>query len=37
MDEIKNTYKEVMGKAMPSVPAILAWLALKLSAGVQHV
>ncbi|KAK1255370.1 hypothetical protein MKX08_009365 [Trichoderma sp. CBMAI-0020] len=37
MDEIKKAYKEVMGKTMPSVPAILAWLALKLSAGVQHV
>lgn len=37
MDEVKVAYKEVMGKTMPSFPAILAWLALKLSAGVQHV
>lgn len=37
MDEVKKAYKEVMGKNMPSFPAILAWLALKLSAGVQHV
>lgn len=37
MDEVKKTYKEVMGKQMPAFPAILAWLALKLSGGVQHV
>lgn len=37
MDEVKKAYKEVMGKNMPAFPAILAWLALKLSVGVQHV
>ncbi|KAH8121382.1 NAD(P)-binding protein [Trichoderma asperelloides] len=37
MDEVKKSYKEVMGKNMPAFPAILAWLALKLSVGVQHV
>jgi hypothetical protein len=37
MDELKKAYKEAMGKSMPSFPAILAWLALKLGPGVQHV
>ncbi|KAL7795966.1 hypothetical protein V8C37DRAFT_16835 [Trichoderma ceciliae] len=37
MDAIKATYKDVMGKQMPSVPAVFAWLILKLSAGAQHV
>ncbi|KAL7926139.1 hypothetical protein ACQKWADRAFT_281865 [Trichoderma austrokoningii] len=37
MAQVKEAYKDAMGKTMPSVPAILAWLALKLSSGVQHV
>ncbi|PTB68582.1 NAD(P)-binding protein [Trichoderma citrinoviride] len=37
MTEIKAAYKEVMGKQMPSVPSILAWLILKLSAGARNV
>ncbi|KAM0249500.1 hypothetical protein ACHAQJ_009048 [Trichoderma viride] len=37
MNEIKTTYKDIVGKQMPSVPAVLAWLILKLSAGAQHV
>jgi hypothetical protein len=37
MDEIKTAYKGIIGKQMPSVPAVLAWLILKLSTGAQHV
>lgn len=37
MNEIKSAYKDVLGKQMPSVPAIFAWLILKLSSGAQHV
>ncbi|KAL6864018.1 NAD(P)-binding protein [Trichoderma novae-zelandiae] len=37
MAEIKAAYEDVMGKQMPSVPALFAWLILKLSAGAQNV
>lgn len=37
MTEIEAAYKDVMGKQMPSVPSILAWLVLKLSAGARNV
>ena len=37
MTEIKAAYKDVMGKQMPSVPSVLAWLILKLSAGARNV
>ncbi|KAL7808145.1 NAD(P)-binding protein [Trichoderma gracile] len=37
MSEIKAAYEDVMGKQMPSVPSILAWLVVKLSAGARNV
>ncbi|UKZ75111.1 hypothetical protein TrVFT333_002783 [Trichoderma virens FT-333] len=37
MSEIKAAYADVIGKQMPSVPTIFAWLILKLSSGAQHV
>ncbi|OTA07694.1 hypothetical protein A9Z42_0086060 [Trichoderma parareesei] len=37
MSEIRAAYQDVMGKQMPSVPSILAWLVLKLSAGARNV
>ncbi|KAL7949485.1 hypothetical protein V8C42DRAFT_311034 [Trichoderma barbatum] len=37
MSEIKASYKDTLGKPMPSVPAIFAWLILKLSSGAQNV
>ncbi|KAL6892417.1 hypothetical protein HDV57DRAFT_180070 [Trichoderma longibrachiatum] len=37
MSAIKAAYEDVMGKQIPSVPSILAWLVLKLSAGARNV
>lgn len=36
-EQLKNAYKEAMGKKMPSVPDVMARLALKMSSGVQLV